>query len=382
MTALSQNRYSGLRLPLPQPRPEVWDLATAVHGGPDLDELARLGLNPDEVLDFSANINPYGPAPGVRAALAQTRIDRYPDPQARVLRRALSEHLNVAPRQILAGNGSSELIWLAVLAFLRPGDRVVVLGPTYCEYGRAAALMGAAVITCAAPEDNQFTVNAADVCRSLSHYQPRLVFACNPNNPTGATIAADDISSWADRHPHSLFIIDEAYLPFADDTDSAISLRATNVLVLRSMTKDFGLAGLRLGYAVGPEELIACLVRVKPPWSVNAFAQSAGVAALRDPRYYRRTLAALGRAKADLIGGLKALDFQVVPSTTLFFLVRVGDGRSFREGLLKRGILVRDCASFGLSGQVRIATRRPEENARLLSAIRRIHRPEEASHAG
>jgi len=377
MTTLSQTRPPWSGLMLPQPRPELWDVHPAVHGGLDIDELESLGLNANDVLDFSANINPFGPAPGVHEALARTRLDQYPDPEALALRRVLAEHLHIPPEQILAGNGASELIWLAALAFVRPRDKVLVLGPTYSEYGRAAALMGASVVTCHAREEDRFTIDGDDVSRYLRTHQPRLAFFCNPNNPTGAIMSADDLATWANRHPHTVFVVDEAYLPFAADVGSAIDLQASNVLVLRSMTKDFGLAGLRLGYAVGPEDVIGWLARVRPPWSVNSLAQQAGVAALREAAFYDSTLAALDRAKADLIDGLRALGLKIVPSATPFFLVRVGNGSAFRLALLRRGILVRDCASFGLPHYVRIATRRPEENERLLFAIR-----EEASHAG
>jgi L-threonine-O-3-phosphate decarboxylase len=357
-------------------------MGSAVHGGPDLDELERFGLKADEVLDFSANINPFGPSPAVRAALAQARVDRYPDPEARVLRQALGEHLNVAPTQILAGNGASELIWLVALAFIRPSDRVLVFRPTYAEYARAAALMGASVMTVQATEEDRFAVNSDTVLRSLRKYQPRVAFLCNPNNPTGTTISPDDIAAWVARNPQTVFVVDEAYLPFAASMDPAINIQANNVLVLRSMTKDFGLAGLRLGYVLGAEEMIGWLARARPPWSVNSVAQAAGAAVLRDLAYYCDTLAALERAKADLIGGLRATGLEPMPSATPFFLVRVGDGPGFREVLLRRGILVRACASFGLPGHVRIATRRPEENARLLAAIRQLRWPQEASHAG
>jgi histidinol-phosphate/aromatic aminotransferase/cobyric acid decarboxylase-like protein len=135
------------------------------------------------------------------------------------------------------------------------------------------------------------------------------------------------------------------------------------------MTKDFGLAGLRLGYAVGDEEVLELLRTVQPPWSVNAMAQAAGTAALGDPAHRQRSLELLAQAKEDLTLGLARLGLTPVPSATHFFLVRVGDGAAFRQALLRRGVLVRGCTSFALPGHVRIATRRPEENERLLAAI-------------
>jgi histidinol-phosphate/aromatic aminotransferase/cobyric acid decarboxylase-like protein len=138
------------------------------------------------------------------------------------------------------------------------------------------------------------------------------------------------------------------------------------------MTKDYALAGLRLGYAVGHVLIIAALSRVRPAWNVNALAQAAGLAALGDEVHRQQSLQALAQAREELVTGLAKLGLPPLPSATHFFLVRVGDGAAFRQALLRQGILVRDCASFGLPAYVRIATRRPEENARLLEAIRTV----------
>jgi L-threonine-O-3-phosphate decarboxylase len=346
----------------PEPRPELCALPLGVHGGSS-------GLDAADVLDFSTNINPYGPSPEVRAALAATTVSEYPDPEARLLRQALAKHIGVTQEQILPGNGASELIWLIALAFLRHGDRVVILGPTYCEYARAAILMGACIYSWQASEEDDFNVDPAAVGRLLEKQRPRLAFLCNPNNPTGAVLAPQTIVSWARQHPATLFVVDEAYLSFAPDLESVLRYPASNLLVLRSLTKDFGLAGLRLGYAVGDPECLGWLARVKPPWSVNALAQSAGVAVLGDLDYCQQSLAWLRAAKTELIEGLIAIGKTPLPSSVPFFLLPAEDGAAFRLDLLRRGILVRDCASFGLPGHVRIATRTPEQNRRLLAAL-------------
>jgi histidinol-phosphate/aromatic aminotransferase/cobyric acid decarboxylase-like protein len=180
------------------------------------------------------------------------------------------------------------------------------------------------------------------------------------------------MADWAYTHPGTLFVIDEAYLAFAPGLRSALTVGADNILVLRSMTKDYALAGLRLGYTVSHVSVIRALSQVRPTWNVNALAQAAGLAALRDEAHRQQSLQALARAKEKLVAGLAELGLPPLPSATHFFLVRVGDGAAFRRALLRQGILVRDCASFGLPAHVRIATRRPEENARLLETIRTI----------
>lgn len=354
------------------PRTETTAISPVYHGALDYAELERLRLDPEGVLDFSVNSNAYGPSPAVREAVARVPLDRYPDREALALRRALAEHLDVAPARIMVGNGTAELIWLVAFAFLQPRHRVLVVGPTFGEYGRTAALMGAQVEMWIARPEREFAVNSEEVEQRLQETKPRLVFVCNPNNPTGTIMPPEMMAAWAYAHPGALFVIDEAYLAFASGLKSALSVGMDNILVLRSMTKDYALAGLRLGYAVGHGPVVRALSQVRPAWNVNALAQAAGLAALGDEAHRQQSLQALARAREKLVAGLAELGLLPLPSATHFFLVRVGDGAAFRRALLQQGILVRDCASFGLPAYVRIATRRPEENARLLEAIRTV----------
>ncbi len=356
----------------PEPRRPVATVLPAVHGALDFAELRRVGIDPDEILDFSSNTNPYGPSPAVRAALANVPIDRYPDRESLALRAALADFVGVPADQILVGNGASELIWLAALAFARPRCPVVVVGPTYGEYARAASLTDSNVVFWRARAEDNFAPDPGALWRELARVHPWLVFLCSPNNPTGAIFPTNALAWLAPRHPAALFVVDEAYLPFAVGAGSALDLAADNVLVLSSMTKDFGLAGLRLGYAVGPEPVIAALRRGQMPWSVSTPAQAAGVAALADLAHRDRSLDLLRQAKAGLLTGFARLGLSPLPSAVPFFLVRVGDGGAFRDALLARRILVRDCASFGLPDYVRISTRRPEENECLLAAVREV----------
>lgn len=343
----------------------------------DYAELEELGLNPDAVLDFSVNSNPYGPSPIVQGVLSQVPLDRYPDRQALALRRALSWHLGVPVDWIVVGNGTAELLNALCVAYVRGRDRVLVAGPTFGEYARAAQLMGGNVETLNAQLEQGdptpgFVLDTDALGRSLDERDPRLFFLCRPNNPTGEVLSLDALSGWVQRHPRTLFVVDEAYLAFAPGCRSALSLAADNILVLRSMTKDYGLAGLRLGYAVGTPAVIEAVARACPPWNVNALAQAAGLAALADEDHVRRSLDRLGRAKRQLVADLEGLGLSPLPSAVHFFLVPVGDASAFRNGLLRQRILVRDCTSFGLPGMVRIATRCPEENAQLVAAVRKM----------
>lgn len=359
---------------IPAPRPEIYHMPHVVHGALDFAELERLGLTPEDLVDFSVNGNPYGPSPRVAEAIARVPVERYPDRHVLGLRRALATHLDVELAQILVGNGSVELLWLTALAFLRPGDAVLIVGPTFGEYAHAATLMGAQLHLYTAQPEDAFRIDADTVMSTLERMQPRLVFVCNPNNPTGTLLDTDTLTTWATALPQTLFVVDEAYLPFVLHAASVLTARCANLLVLRSMTKAHALAGVRLGYAVGHPEVIRSLATVCPPWNVNALAQAAGTAALADQTHLSQCLTQLQHAKSQLVAGLKALHLEPLPSSTHFFLVQVHDAPAMRQDLLQHGILVRDCASFGLPAFIRVATRRPDENARLLDALAKVRR--------
>lgn len=352
-----------------RPRLEVTKSSDAVHGAFDYAELARLGLDAGALIDFSTNSNPFGPSPTVTAALAAVDPACYPDRECLLLRRALVDHLAVTPDQIVVGNGAAEILWLVAFAFLRPGDRALIVGPTFGEYARMAQLMGAQVVHWTAGPADGFAVDVGAVSAQLNSVHPRLVFVCNPNNPTGAVVDIHAIAAWAVASPHVLFVIDEAYIAFADGMTPVHTLGLPNLVSVRSMTKEYALAGLRLGYAVGTPSLIAALAAARPPWNVNAYAQAAGLAALGDPSYLHETLTRLRAAKSDLVARLISQGYAPVPSVTNYFLLPVGNATRLRARLLGQGILVRAGTSFGLPQHIRIATRRPEENDRLSQAL-------------
>jgi histidinol-phosphate aminotransferase len=357
---------------IPEPRPELQRIADVPHGALDFAELERLGLAPQDVLDFSVNGNPYGPSPRVQEMLSRVPLERYPDREALDLRRTLAAHLDVPPASIVVGNGSVELMWLVALAFLRPDDAVVIVGPTFGEYRRAATIMGARIHDWTTRPEETFRVDPTALLQTIQRLTPRLVFLCNPNNPTGTYLAMETIATWATALPQTLFVIDEAYLPFASGAASILTTRRDNLLVLRSMTKAHALAGVRLGYAVGHAAVINALARVCPPWNVNAIAQAVGLVALQDQAHVEQSLARLAQAKEILLQELRALHLTVMPSCTHFMLLRVGAATACRRTLLEQGILVRDCTSFGLPEYIRVATRRPQENAQLVAALARV----------
>jgi histidinol-phosphate aminotransferase len=345
-----------------------------VHGGLDPGELAALGLDPKGILDFSANVNPLGPSPRVWEALAGVDIAAYPDRECRALRQALSVWLGVGPDAILVGNGSTELVHLLARALLHPGESVVVLAPTFGEYEAAARLAGAAVQEVRAEEEAAFQWDVEAAARLVANVRPRLVFLCNPNNPTGVYLAKGAVARIAGAMgDEALLVVDEAYIAFVEGAwDSRALLQRPNIVLLRSMTKDYALAGLRLGYALGPPPVVETLRRHQPSWSVNGAAQMAGLAALADPGHLDRAREEVRRGKAYLLAELGALGLRAIPSAANFLLVKVVDAARRRRQLLKRGVCVRDCTSFGLPDHMRIAVRTVSECQTLIAALREV----------
>ncbi len=354
------------------PRPEVQGTSLERHGALDFEELACLGIAPDEIIDFSVNSNPFGPSPSVHEALQRVVIERYPDRESLALRQALAEKFGLHLAQIIVGNGTAELLWLVAMAFVRPGDRVLILRPTFGEYARSVTLMGAQVNSICAAEEDGFTFAVETLHNAVNATMPRLAFICNPNNPTGITLAPETIRELGIAYPNTLFVIDEAYIQFVPGITSCLTLDLPNVLVLRSMTKDYALAGLRLGFAAGPPDLIEALGEVRPPWNVNAMAQEAGLAALLDNEYLFQVMNRLHAAKEEFLQGLRTFGLHPIPSKTHYFIIKVGNAAEFRRRLLAHKIQVRDCTSFGLPTYVRIATKKPNENAKLLSVLKEV----------
>lgn len=357
----------------PSPRPAVAALAPDAHGGPDEDELAALGWRPQDVLDFSASVNPFGPPPGVREALASCDVTSYPDRYASSLRRALAEREGVSPAQVVAGGGAAQLIWAIALSYLRPDDVAFVVGPTFGEYRVASQLMAARVVEWRAAAEQSFALDVVALRAALVAAAPRVVWLCNPNNPTGVYAPAGLLADLRAAAPEALWVLDEAYRPFvAEPWDSRPLVAAGNVLLLRSLTKDCALPGLRLGYALAAPAVCAALARSLPPWSVSAPAIAAGLAALARHDRVEASLAALREETAWLRVALLDRGWRVLPSATNFLLVQVGDAAAFRAGLLAgQRIQVRDCASFGLPDCIRIGTRTRPDNERLLAAMGR-----------
>lgn len=355
------------------PRPEVEKLKVCPHGGINYAELRDMGITPESVLDFSVCTNPFMPPPGVREIIYTAPIEQYPDSEATEFRQRLSEELGISTDNILAGSGTTELIRLIALVYFRQEDRVLILEPTYGEYEVACQIAGAQPVKQRGRAEDNFAPNIEETVNLVKQKHPRAVFICNPNNPTGKYLARQEVEMVLAANRNSLFILDEAYISFVDNGWSAIELISQgNVIILRSITKDYALAGLRVGYAVANQGIINSLRRVSPPWNVNVVAQKAGVIALEGMDYLERSKRKLKEAKQFLTDELCRLGLQPLPSDTNFFLVKVGNAKRFRTALLKHGILVRDCTSFGLPEYIRLAPRTMPECKKLIAAIKAL----------
>jgi histidinol-phosphate aminotransferase len=340
-----------------------------VHGGVTPEELAAAVAGGRRLVDLSASLNPYGPHPSVVAAARAAAFERYPEPDAGRLRRAWAAKFGVASAQVLAGNGTSELIYLLCRAFGQ-GGRCLVFGPTFGEYAAAANAAGMRVFEAPHPGGR---AGAAEPGRVVGEVGPRLVFLCNPNNPTGQLCTRVEVEQLRRAAVASggRLVVDEAYMPFAwPEAEGATPGRG--LLVLRSLTKLHAVPGLRLGFLLGEPGDIAAVEEHQAPWSVSAPAAAAGMAALELDDFCGESARRVAATRARLFDALEAAGFDVQPSLANFLLVTVGDARRFRAGMLERGYVVRDCGSFGMPDRVRIAIPHEAEADAVVAAMEEV----------
>lgn len=359
-----------------RPNPPFAETSPVAHGALDPGELAKLGLSAEKVIDFSSSINPYGPASVVQEAARTANIERYPDKECRELRLALAEHLGVDASCISVGSGSAELIDHLARIYLDRGDTALIVGPTFGEYERASRLCGARVVY----ENRrvlgtEVVLDLPNLLDTIEREEPRVVWLCNPNNPTGDYLNRASIGRLLEAvdSVNGLLVVDEAYkdLMPAGEPEDLTDLLPGPLVLLRSMTKSHALAGLRLGYVLADPDTIRLLSVVRPPWNVGAPAQAAGIAALSDSALDRleNNRRSMVRTAAWLRRELQKLGLEVPPGRANYLLVKVGDVAWLRQELLVRGLQVRDCTSFGLPEYIRVAVRLPEECRRLVSEV-------------
>ena len=349
------------------------------HGGINPWTMKEAGINPDDVKDFSVSINPVSLPSSILKVIQNSAICRYPDNRSRNLVEKLSREYGYPPEELMVVNGTSQAIFLIAAAFLATGDTTLIAGPTYSEYRDASEVSGARVIEYRTGEENNFKPDSNELSRIIRAEQPKVFWLCSPNNPTGSWLDKKQLLELSTTciETDCLMVLDEAYRCFAPPgLLPEFSLPA--VISLHSMTKDFCIPGLRLGWLQAEAAVIETLLHRQPDWSVSAPAQDAGAACMDKLDYFEKSWKETRENTLLMAGRLQALGLKVFPSAGNFLLVKIGDKigddagvKKLNRELWKELILVRDCASFGLEGFIRIGTRSLPDIDVLLKIIER-----------
>ncbi len=351
--------------------PGVADLRPYQPGKP-LAELEReLGIR--DAIKLASNENPLGPSPLALEAVRQVLPDlaRYPEGGAPELRARLAQQHDLDPGQFIFGNGSDQVVEMAVRAFAGPGTEVIVSQYAFAAYAIAAQASGALVRT--APARN--FGHDLDAMAALLSERTRLVFIANPNNPTGTSLSGPELETFIDSVPaHALVVLDEAYLELMDDPNYPDGRqwlgRFSNLLVTRTFSKAYGLAGLRCGYGMGHPDLIAVLERIRQPFNINTLAQVAAHAALLDYAHLEATRRNNRQERQVLAEGLRKFGLTILPPAGNFTAFAVpGGGQRVYTALLQRGVIVRPLSPYGMPDHLRVSVGLPVENHRFLKML-------------
>ena len=362
----------------------IWDLANAqlrdlavYEPGKPIEETAReLGIDPAEIVKLASNENPLGPSPkaiqAMHAALENAHL--YPDGSGFHLCNAIAAKLGLQPENVILGNGSNEIIEFLGHAFLNPGDDVITCQYAFIVYKLLATAFGVHTIETPSPDYQQ----NLDATLEAITPKTRLIFIPNPNNPTGKLVFQSAIDDFMSQVPDSILVIfDEAYFEFLDEPPETLRYigERRNVVVLRTFSKIHGLAGVRIGYAVAPSEIIEVLHKTRQPFNVNSIALAGALAALDDEEHLRETKRVVDEGRAYLQQQFAEMRIRFVPAAANFVMVNVGDGGGVFEKLLKRKIIVRPLKGYGLPDWVRISVGTMEENRKLIAALREVRIP-------
>jgi histidinol-phosphate aminotransferase len=351
----------------------VREISPYIAGKP-IDELAReFGLDPESIVKLASNENPRGMPASAKRAIAEVLADlgRYPDSNGFALKSALSAKFDVPTDWITLGNGSNDILELAAAALLAPGRSCVYAQHSFAVYALATQARGARAIV--APAKN--LGHDLDAMASAIASDTALIYIANPNNPTGTHLRAEAIEAFLVGVPaRVIVVIDEAYneyLPPERRFNSALWIRKfPNLLIARTLSKAYGLAGLRVGYGIAQTELTDLLNRVRQPFNVNAAAQAAAVAALSDAEFLDESYRLNRSGAQQLNDAFRSLGLEYVPSYGNFVLVKVGDAERMYQELLKRGVIVRPVGNYGLPEWLRVTVGLPEENSRFVEALK------------
>lgn len=343
--------------------------------GKPIEELEReMGITGS--IKLASNENPLGPSPLAIQAIKKNlkKLNRYPDGSGYYLKSKLSSIFDLPQSQIVIGNGSNELIELIIRTFLTPGEHVIQASPTFLVYEKIVTGAGGKMIS--VPLSN-FGIDLKAVLGAITS-KTKVIFINNPNNPTGSILKKDEMTEFLKSIPKDIIIVlDEAYMEFVSDQETANGLDLFKynplIIVLRTFSKLYGLAGLRIGYGFASEEIIDYMNRVRQPFNANTLAQAAATAALDDTEFVSNTLETIRDGLSYLYKSLDKLGVEYIPTQTNFFLIKVPMGaRKTYQRMLREGVIVRSMDSYGLEDYIRVNVGLPEENERFINTFKRI----------
>ncbi len=344
--------------------------------GRPIEEVAReLGIPAKQIIKLASNENPFGPSPKALAAIqeAAKQLHLYPDGNAFYFKQKLAAKLEVEPANVILGNGSNEIIEFLGHALLGPGDEIVVSEYCFAIYPIVAKMLGASVIV--VPAKN----HGHDLRAMFKAITPRTkaVFVANPNNPTGTLASNEEVMELVNGVPdHAVLVMDEAYIEFLEKPLDLVPTikrgEKQNLILMRTFSKIYGLAGTRVGYGIAHPDFISALEKIRQPFNINSLAQAGGLAALDDVDHVRRTRENNFVGKNFLEKELAEMGLETVPTFANFILVRAGDGQRVFEQLQKQGVIVRPMGGYKLPEYIRISIGTPEENARCVATLKKI----------
>jgi histidinol-phosphate aminotransferase len=357
-------------------RPAISELVPYEPGKPVEEVQRELGL--DRVVKLASNEGQFGPLPAALEALARgaVELNRYPDGGAYRLVHALAEKHGVGPENVALSAGADGVLRYLSLATLDPGDEIVCGWPSFPSYVLDAVAMGAVPVQVALT-DHRYDVERMHAALTE---RTKIAYLCNPNNPTGTMITRAEIDAWFERVPeHVLTVLDEAYFEYIDEPDYPDGIEeyvkaGRRALVLRTFSKIYGLAGLRVGYGIGPKPVVDAIKKVRNAFDVNQAAQDAALASLDGGEEIARRRALTAEGRAQLVRACAGLELPVaLPPVANFVFVEVGeDSRGVFDALLREGVIVRPLAPFGAPGAIRVTVGTAEENELFAAALGRV----------
>ena len=343
--------------------------------GKPIEELEReYGISGS--IKLASNENPFGPSPKAAEAIvaAISKLNRYPDGSGFYLRKKLAEKHGLPFDSILLGNGSNEILELVIRAFMSPGDVVLMPSPSFLLYRLVVQWMGGTPVAVPLAED--LGIDLEKMAQAVTA-ETRVIFITNPNNPTGKVISKADFEAFLSRIPSGVAVVlDEAYIEFNTNPDTPLGFDYVNgegpaVIVLRTFSKAYGLAGLRIGFGVMDPEIASFLNRVRQPFNTGSLSQAAALAALDDDEFLSRTQQTTWSGLQYLYKEIEGMGLGYVPSEANFFLIEVPcPAKDVYEAMLRRGVIIRSMASYGMERYIRISAGLPEENARFIEALK------------